>query len=185
MYAIVIPDNMIIREIRRMIHRNDDVMIVDLAIEPRFGTLLTEEMYRQQSLLTLQVNKSRYPELWTRVKDVPNDTLIGVVAEMLNVVLPVQIGYNADQVSPHTRLGIQETNLETGDLVTYYQDDDADAFEAARTRTGHEPQEIPQPNRFETALTVLKEKWPIDEFQNSLDHLIAMGITGDLTTEAI
>ncbi len=192
MNAIALFDGtMIIREIRRMVHRNDDMLVVDLAIEPCYGATISEDLYRKQRVLTLQVTKDRYPDLWAELKDATNDALIVTVAVMLNQALPVVAAYNEEDSNPTYRKAIQET-MGDGSIKYWYEDEyvllaegETNEYESAMKRTGHSPVNIRQPNSHAAELAELEETYPVVEFRSAIDYLLSIDVTTPLTVEEL
>lgn len=176
---------MIVRELDRSVNRNTNRMVIEMEVAPRFGQVVTEELYRRAFRFYFQVEKNRHPGLWTRLKDSTNDEFIEEFATFLNEACPLKKAFDAEKEKPITRLAIQEVDPETGEEIIWYKDEDEEAFNLAAARTAHEPTEVAQPNSYEVAMEDLKSRYPVEGIEDSLDLFIDLGVDGRLTTENI
>ena len=113
-----------------------------------------------------------------------NDNLMDEIKGQLNAILPVFKKHRAEAATPTTREAIQETGSD-GTTTYVYRDAGQAAFDAARERTGHTPVHVAQPNSQEAALNTLIGKYPVEEIDALLTHLIDMDVTTPLKTVAI
>lgn len=177
----ILNDTMVIREQRRQIDRDVNLLTVDLSVEAKFGTVINAEIGAKQGRLTFQVQKSRHPAVWSKIKDADNGVLLDAIADQLSATLPVVTAHRAEQDNPVTREAIQETDAD-GSVTFWYRDEDEAAFTAAAKRSGHAPTQVPQPNSHEEVLTALKSDYPVEEIQDLIDHLIEIGATAPFRT---
>ncbi len=174
----ILNNEMVIREQRRSVDRDADMLTVYLSIEAKFGTVVNADTRRKQRQLTFQVEKARHPEVWAAVKDADNGALMDAIADQLSAVLPVVRQHRMEEENPVTREAIQETV--DGEVLFRYRDEDEAAFSAARERTGHAPTQVPQPNSQEAALEELKAQYPVEEIDDMVSHLLAIGVEAPL-----
>ena len=184
MKAIQITSNLIAREQSRAVDRDENMLTVSLVIEPRFGKTVTAATRSKSGAFCYQVEKSRHAPVWGNIKDLTNDQLITEIANQLKAILPTVKKYRTEEATPTTREAIQETAAD-GTVTFFYRDDDLAAFNAARERTGHAPTQVPQPNSQAAALERLKVKYPVEEMDALLTHLIAIKATAPFKTVTI
>lgn len=184
MKAIQITSNLIAREQSRSVDRDENMFTVSLAIEPKFGKTVTAATRSKSGVFYYQVEKSRHAPVWGNIKDLTNDQLITEIERQLNAILPTVKKYRTEEATPITREAIQETSAD-GTVTYHYRDDDLAAFNAARERTGHAPTQVPQPNSQAAALEQLKAKYPVEEMDALLTHLITIEATTPFKTVVI
>lgn len=175
MKAIKVFDNMIIREARRGVHRDADILEAELSLEPVFGTVIDAAVRARSMKFPIQIVKEKYRWLWDEVKDASNDVFIETITEMLNEVLPVLQSYNHELEHPAYREAIQEEV--NGELTFWYKDEDVTAFNEARLRSGHAPVMVPQPSSFEESYKNLVIQYPVVEMSDTFESLINIGAT--------
>lgn len=174
MKAIKLNEKMVAKELRHYTNRIEDTMVLELSVEPLFGTTMDEELYRNSAVLSLRIEKESYPEMWKDVKELTNNEFMDYLVNMLNVVLPTVKAYEEEEENPRKREGVQETV--DGELVIWYKDEDGTAFEEARTRTAQQPVMIEQPNQYEEQYEEIKNRYPVLAFENGIKHLRKMGV---------
>ena len=184
MKAIQLTTDIIAREQLRSVDRNDNTLTIYLSIEPMFGKTVSATTRSKFGTFCYQLEKARHGAAWAKVKDLSNDNLMDEVKSQLNKILPVVKKHRAEAASPTTREAIQETGAD-GAITYVYRDEGQAAFDAARERTGHTPVHVVQPNSQEAALNALIAKYPVEEIDSLLTHLIDMPATTPLTTVAI
>ena len=184
MKAIQLTTNIIAREQLRSVDRNDNIITVYLSIEPKFGKTISATTRSKFGVFCYQIEQSRHSTVWAKVKDMTNDALIGELKGQLNEIYPVFKKHRAEAATPTTREAIQETGSD-GTITYVYRDEGLTEFNAAKTRTGHAPVHVAQPNSQEAALKVLISKYPVEEIDALLTHLIDMDITTPIKTVAI
>lgn len=184
MKAIQLTTDVVMREQLRSVDRNDNMLTIHLSIEPKFGKAVSATTRSTFRVFCYQVEKSRHGAAWAKVKDMSNDNLMDEIKAQLNKILPVVKKHRAEAATPTTREAIQETGAD-GAITYVYRDAGQAAFDAARERTGHAPVHVVQPNSQEAALNVLITKYPVEELDALLTHLIGMAVTTPLTTVAI
>ena len=184
MKAIKLTADIIAREQQRSVDRNDNTLTIYLSIEPQFGKAVSATTRSKFGFFCYQIEASRHAATWTKVKDMANDSLMDEIKGQLNEILPVAKKHRAEVATPTTREAIQETGSDG--MTTYvYRDAGQAAFDAAKERTGHTPVQVPQLNSQEAALNALMTKYPVEEIDALLTHLIGMDVTTPLKTVAI
>ena len=184
MKAIELTTDIIAREQLRSVDRNDNILTIYLSIEPKFGKTVSAATRSKFGVFCYQIEKSRHSNSWAKVKDMVNDGLMDELKTQLNAILPVIKKHRAEVATPTTREAIQETGSD-GITIYVYRDADLTKFNAAKERTGHTPVQVPQPNSQEAALNALITKYPVEEINALLTHLLDMGVTTPLKTVAI
>ena len=184
MKAIQLTTDIIAREHLRSVDRNDDILTIYLSIEPEFGKTVSATTRSKFGVFAYQIEKSRHATAWVKVKDMTNDSLMDEIKVQLNAILPVLKKYRAEAANPTTREAIQETGSD-GTTTYVYRDAGQAAFDAAKERTGHTPVHVAQPNSQESALNTLMAKYPVEEIDGLLTHLLDMDVTTPLKTVAI
>lgn len=184
MKAIQLTVDIIVREQLRSIDRDEDMLTIYLSIEPKFGKAVSAATRSQFGAFCYQIQKSRHTTAWAKVKDLANDSLIDEIKAQLNAILPVVKKHRAEVATPTTREAIQETSSD-GTTAYVYRDEGQAAFDAARERTGHTPVHVAQPNSQEAALNTLMAKYPVEEIDGLLTHLLDMNVTTPLKTVTI
>lgn len=184
MKAIQLTGDIIAREQLRSVDRNDNTLTIYISIEPKFGKAVSATTRSKFGVFCYQLEKSRHATAWGKVKDMLNDNLIDEIKEQLNAILPVLKKYRAEAATPTTREAIQETGSD-GTTTYTYRDAGQAAFDAARERTGNAPVQVAQPNSQEAALNALIAKYPVEEIDALLTHLIDMNVSTPLKTVAI
>ena len=184
MKAILLTADIVMREQLRSVDRNDNILTIYLSIEPKFGKTVSATTRSKFGSFCYQIEKSRHGAAWAKIKDMANDNLMDEIKGQLNAILPVIKKHRAEAATPTTREAIQETGSD-GTTTYVYRDAGQAAFDAARERTGHTPVHVVQPNSQEAALNALIAKYPVEEIDSLLTHLIDMPATTPLTTVAI
>lgn len=184
MKAIQLTADIIAREQLRSVDRNDNILTLSLSVEPKFGKTVSATTRSKFGIFCYQIEKSRHAAAWAQVKDLANDSLMDEIKVQLNEILPVVKKHRAEAATPTTREAIQETGAD-GATTYVYRDEGQAAFDAARERTGHTPVQVPQPNSQEAALNTLVAKYPVEEIDGLLTHLLDMDVTTPLKTVAI
>ena len=184
MKAIQLTTDIIAREQLRSVDRNDNILTVYLSIEPKFGKTVSATTRSKFGVFAYQIEKSRHATAWAKVKDLGNDSLMDEIKVQLNEILPVVKKHRAEAATPTTREAIQETGSD-GTTTYIYRDAGQAAFDAARERTGHASVQVAQPNSQEAALNALIAKYPVEEIDALLTHLISMNVSTPLKTVAI
>ena len=184
MKAIQITTDLIAREQSRAIDRNENMITIFLSIEPKFGKTVTAATRSKSGVFYYQVERRRHATVWSSLKDKTNDQIIDEIANQLKAILPTVKKYRTEEATPTTRAAIQETAAD-GTVTVFYRDDDLAAFNAARERTGHAPTQVPQPNSQRAALERLKAKYPVEEMDALLTHLITIDATAPFKTVVI
>lgn len=183
MFAIPLSNEMIIREVAHSINRDEDRLIVQYAVALQFGGIASAENRAMAMPLVLQIAKERHPLLWDACKDTSNQNLIRALADMLNEVVPIKLAVIERNANPIFRRAAQVTSK--GQTVFYYEDEDEEAFKSALQKTAQAPVDIRQPNEFAPKLEELSSIWPVEEFGESLQKLISIGVVGNLTIKEI
>ena len=184
MKAIQLTADIVMREQLRSVDRNDNIITIYLSIEPQFGKTVSAATRSQFGNFCYQIEKSRHAAAWAKMKDMTNDSLIDEINAQLNAILPVLKKHRAEAASPTTREAIQETAAD-GTTTYVYRDAGQAAFDAAKERTGHASVQVVQPNSQEAALNNLIAKYPVEEIDALLTHLIDIDVTTPLKTVAI
>lgn len=184
MKAIELTTDIIVREQLRSVDRNDNILTIYLSIEPQFGKTVSAATRSKFGVFCYQLEKSRHATAWAKVKDLANDSLIDEIKGQINEILPVLKKHRAEAATPTTREAIQETSSD-GTTTYVYRDEGQAAFDAARERTGHTPVHVAQPNSQEAALDTLITKYPVEEIDALLTHLLDLDVTTPLKTVAI
>ena len=184
MKAIQLTADIIAREQQRSVDRNDNILTLTLSIEPKFGKAVSAATRSNFGIFCYQIEKSRHATAWAKVKDITNDNLIDEIKTQLNAILPVVKTHRAEAATPTTREAIQEIGSD-GTTTYVYRDAGQAAFDAAKKRTGHTPVQVPQPNSQQAALNNLIAKYPVEEIDALLTHLIDMAVSTPLKTVAI
>ena len=184
MKAIQLTADILVREQLRSVDRNDNVLTIYLSIEPEFGSTVSSTTRSKFGVFCYQLEKARHGAAWSKVKDMSNDNLMDEIKAQFNKILPVVKKHRSEAATPTTREAIQETGAD-GAITYVYRDAGQAAFDAARERTGHTPVHVVQPNSQEAALNALTTKYPVEEIDALLTHLIDMGVTPPLKTVAI
>ena len=184
MKAIQVTADIIMREQLRSVDRGDNIITLYLSIEPKFGKTVSATTRTKFGVFCYQLEKSRHATAWAKIKDMTNDNLIDEIKAQLNSILPVLKKHRAEAATPTTREAIQETGSD-GTTTYVYRDAGQAAFDAARERTGHTPVHVAQPNSQEAALDTLITKYPVEEIDAMLTHLLDLDVTTPLKTVAI
>ena len=184
MKAIQLTTDIIAREQLRSVDRDNNTLTIYLSIEPKFGKAITATTRSKFGVFCYQLEKSRHATAWGKIKDMLNDNLIDEIKGQINEILPVLKKHRAEAATPTTREAIQETSSD-GTTTYVYRDAGQAAFDAAKTRTGHSSVQVAQPNSQEAALNTLIAKYPVEEIDALLTHLIDMDVTTPLKTVAI
>ena len=184
MKAIELTTDIIAREQLRSVDRNDNILTIHLSIEPKFGKTVSAVTRSKFGVFCYQLEKSRHATAWAKVKDMANDSLMDAIKGQLNAILPVLKKHRAEAATPTTREAIQETGSD-GTTTYVYRDAGQAAFDAARERTGHTPVHVAQPNSQEAALNTLVGKYPVEEIDALLTHLLDMDVATPIKTVAI
>ena len=184
MKAIQLTADMVMREQLRSVDRNDNILTIYLSIEPKFGKTISATTRSKFGVFCYQIEKSRHRAAWAKIKDMANDNLMDEIKGQLNAILPVFKKHRAEAATPITREAIQETGSD-GTTTYVYRDAGQAAFDAARERTGHTPVHVAQPNSQEAALDTLITKYPVEEIDALLKHLLDLDVTTPLKTVAI
>ena len=184
MKAIQLTADILMRERLRSVDRDDNMLTIYLSVEPKFGKAVTAATRSHFGGFCYQIQKNRHATSWAKVKDLGNDSLMDEIKLQLNAILPVVKKHRAEVVTPNTREAIQETASD-GTTTYVYRDEGQAAFDAAKERTGHTPVHVAQPNSQQAALNTLITKYPVEEIDALLSHLIDMAVTTPLKTVAI
>ena len=184
MKAIQVTTDIIMREQLRSVDRNDNILSIHFSIEPKFGKTVSAATRSKFGVFCYQIEQARHAATWTKIKDLANDGLMDEIMYELNAILPVVKKHRAEAASPTTREAIQETGSD-GTTTYVYRDAGQAAFDAAKERTGHTPVQVQQPNSQEAALNTLSAKYPVEEIDALLTHLLDMDVTTPLKTVAI
>lgn len=184
MKAIQLTPDIIAREQLRSVDRNENIITIYISIEPQFGKAISAATRSRFGVFCYQVDKSRHATAWAKIKDLGNDSLMDEIKAQLNAILPALKKYRAEAATPTTREAIQETGSD-GTTTYVYRDAGQAAFDAAKQRTGHTPVHVAQPNSQEAALNTLIAKYPVEEIDSLLTHLIDMDVSTPLKTVAI
>ena len=184
MKAIELTTDIIAREQLRSVDRNDNILTIYLSIEPEFGKTVSATTRSKFGVFCYQLEKSRHATAWAKMKDMANNSLMDEIKVQLNEILPVVKKHRAEVATPTTREAIQETASD-GTTTYVYRDAGQTAFDAAKARTGQTPVHVVQTNSQEAALNTLVAKYPVEEIDALLTHLIDMDVATPLKTVTI
>lgn len=170
MKAIKLSEKMLIRENKRSVDRTNDILLIELSIEPIFGSVVNANTQKTQKNLPVQISKSRASVLWNKLKDSSNDTVMEELCLVINHILDLKNKLINAEKAPTYKEAIQETV--NGELIYWYKKDSLSDFNAAAKRTSVSSIMIKQPNPYEKSLDELNNKYPLDEFSILIDYLM-------------
>ncbi len=83
MKAIEISDNMILREYRRDVNRNQNQAHFEYSIEPKFGATINQKISDASRKFAFAVQKNSFKDSWYKVKDTTRDELMQIIYDDL------------------------------------------------------------------------------------------------------
>lgn len=174
MKVIDIGKNMILREQKRTIDRDTNMINIYLSLEPLFGATFDAEKKKMMRIIPVQIAKDSHNLLWERVKDASNDELMFFIMEMFNEILQTTLNFNKAEANPKIRLAAQE--YVNNEIIHYFKDTDLKGFNDCLQRTAQSAVHVPMENPYEAEYERIAQNYPTVELSSEIEKLLGLDI---------
>lgn len=84
MKLIKIKEDCILKERRKIVERDTDIMFIDFQVAPKVGEVFVNQSLPEQFRSSIQISKDAFPDTWKVMKDASQETLIMMVKKSID-----------------------------------------------------------------------------------------------------
>lgn len=107
MKAIQVSNEMLIREVSKLIDRESNTFQAVFLLETIYGVVYSLETKGLSRNFTIQFDKEKNPEVWVKVKDLTNEELVDYLLEILSLYISVKEQFDLYNQNPEREEVIQ------------------------------------------------------------------------------